>query len=107
MHCKTADLSWSDEALSLKNQNRQLLQRPKKFREPWTVSGVSGQLKSLRLMDLNIGEVDSAFLTAGFSQLKELSLTGNHLARVANLPPSLDLLDLAANEYVPPLFQQS
>lgn len=52
-------------------------------------------VKSLNMSKLRIREMDKEL--AGFAQLQELILTGNEIAEVANVPPSVEMLSLNAN----------
>ena len=53
-------------------------------------------LKSLRLNGKNIQKIDKAFLK--YKEVTELSLTGNHITIVENIPPSVSVLFLNANK---------
>lgn len=81
---------WSDEIPSL----RQLaIHKPHVITENY----IFRHFKTLRLIDRNVTEVDEGLLK--FSQLLELSLTGNKLTKIhgAHLPRSMRVLQLFAN----------
>jgi len=83
---------WSDNITSL----RQLaVQKPQVISEAF----IFQHFTTLRLVDRNINEVDRGLLK--FTNLQELSLTGNCLTSVvgAHLPKSLTVLQLFANKF--------
>jgi len=83
---------WSDNITSL----RQLaVQKPHVISEAF----IFQHFTTLRLVDRNINEVDRGLLK--FTNLQELSLTGNCLTSVvgAHLPKSLTVLQLFANKF--------
>ncbi|KAJ3101701.1 Leucine-rich repeat-containing protein 43 [Phlyctochytrium planicorne] len=51
--------------------------------------------ETLRLVNLGIGAIDPA--TLKFKNIKELSLTGNLISQIANLPEELQILHVNAN----------
>lgn len=83
---------WSDDITSL----RQLaIKKPQVISEQF----IFQHFTTLRLVDRNINEVDRGLLK--FTNLQELSLTGNCLKSVvgAHLPKSLTVLQLFANKF--------
>ncbi|KAI9205228.1 uncharacterized protein BJ171DRAFT_70145 [Polychytrium aggregatum] len=101
--CNDEILDWSHEANELKRlqstykKHSSEAQTGKRSQPPapLTHQFLQAFLKSLRLVDRKIGDIDSKMLA--FRNLTELSLTGNHLEAVGHLPKSLKTLHLNAN----------
>ncbi|KAJ3269298.1 hypothetical protein HK104_005148 [Borealophlyctis nickersoniae] len=68
---------------------------------PLTTDFIFSYFTTLRLHDRKINCIDSAMTQ--FKNLKELSLTGNWVEVVENLPSGLEILHLNANRYQFPL----
>ncbi|XP_064612795.1 LOW QUALITY PROTEIN: leucine-rich repeat-containing protein 43-like [Liolophura sinensis] len=85
------DYSWSNEAKSL---------REIAVRSPWLIDQnfIFGYFKTLRICDKGVTEVDKRLLK--FRNLEELTLSSNMIVSVRseNLPPSLKVLELCANQ---------
>ncbi|XP_071093014.1 leucine-rich repeat-containing protein 43-like [Haliotis cracherodii] len=85
------DYSWSQEAREL---------REIAVKSPWLIddSFVLNYFKTLRIVDKNVTEVDEDLLK--FKNLEELTLSANHIKNIGskNLPESLKVLELCANE---------
>ncbi|KAK2148905.1 hypothetical protein LSH36_476g02066 [Paralvinella palmiformis] len=85
------DYSWSEEAKGL---------REIAVKSPWLVDEkfILGYFRTLRIVDKGVTEVDENFLN--FPNLEELTLSANKLQTVQslNLPQSLHVLELCANE---------
>ncbi|KAJ8313023.1 LOW QUALITY PROTEIN: hypothetical protein KUTeg_010396 [Tegillarca granosa] len=85
------DYSWSEEAKQL---------REIAVKSPWLIDDnfVLNYFKTLRIVDKNVTEVDGNLLK--FKNLEELTLSANYLKTVnsKNLPTSLQVLELCANQ---------
>ncbi|XP_076108821.1 leucine-rich repeat-containing protein 43-like isoform X9 [Mytilus galloprovincialis] len=85
------DYSWSEEAKQL---------REIAVKSPWLIDDnfILSHFKTLRIVDKQVAEVDKALLK--FRNLEELTLSANKLVTVntKNLPLSLRVLELCANQ---------
>ncbi|XP_013401181.1 leucine-rich repeat-containing protein 43 isoform X2 [Lingula anatina] len=85
------DYSWSDEAKDL---------RELAVRSPWLIDNkfIYNYFNTLRIIDKGVTEIDENLLN--FTNLEELTLTANLLCQVnsKNLPRSLKVLELCANQ---------
>ncbi|XP_005091563.1 leucine-rich repeat-containing protein 43 [Aplysia californica] len=85
------DYSWSEEAKKL---------REIAVKSPWLIDQnfVLNYFKTLRIVDKNVSEVDHDLLM--LKNLEELTLSANFITNVnsKNLPPSLRVLELCANQ---------
>lgn len=85
------DYSWSEEAKQL---------REIAVKSPWLIDDnfILSHFKTLRIVDKNVAEVDRELLK--FKNLEELTLSANKLITVnsKNLPLSLKVLELCANQ---------
>ncbi|XP_061166534.1 leucine-rich repeat-containing protein 43-like [Saccostrea echinata] len=85
------DYSWSKEARKL---------RELAVKSPWLIDDnfILSFFKTLRICDKNVTEVDGNLLK--FKDLEELTLSANKIITVnsKNLPPSLKVLELCANQ---------
>ncbi|XP_021349907.1 leucine-rich repeat-containing protein 43-like isoform X3 [Mizuhopecten yessoensis] len=85
------DYSWSSEAKRL---------REIAVKSPWLLDDnfILNHFETLRIVDKGVTEVDSNLLH--FKNLKELTLSANHLVTVnsKHLPPNLKVLELCANK---------
>lgn len=85
------DYSWSEEAKQL---------REIAVKSPWLIDDnfILGHFKTLRIVDKDVAEVDKELLK--FKNLEELTLSANKLVTVnsKNLPVSLKVLELCANQ---------
>ncbi|KNC98057.1 uncharacterized protein SPPG_06471 [Spizellomyces punctatus DAOM BR117] len=94
-----ADLSWSDEAPTLKKLYMSQRQWPRKKRTAsqmdFSKESILGYFRTLRLHDRKIGYIDRDIMK--MRNLEELSLTGNWIDHVNSLPTRLQILHLNAN----------
>lgn len=85
------DYSWSDEAKQL---------REIAVRSPWLIDEnfVLSHFKTLRIVDRGVTNIDGDFMK--FRNLEELTLSANKLKSITsrNLPQSLKVLEVCANE---------
>ncbi|KAK6190964.1 hypothetical protein SNE40_002720 [Patella caerulea] len=85
------DYSWSDEAKQL---------RELALQSPWLIDDrfVSNYFKTLRIIDKQVTELDENLLE--FNNLEDLTLSANFIKTVnsRNLPPSIQILELCANQ---------
>ncbi|XP_067681829.1 leucine-rich repeat-containing protein 43-like [Haliotis asinina] len=85
------DYSWSQEARELREIS---------VKSPWLIDDnfVLNYFKTLRIVDKKVTEVDEDLLM--FKNLEELTLSANHIKNInsKNLPESLKVLELCANE---------
>jgi Leucine-rich repeat (LRR) protein len=83
----SGDSTWSDEIVAIKKDLPKLKTRKE----------IVEKFKSLRLHNQKITQLDTDFLQ--FRNLLSLSLTGNQLTELSNVPSSLEILHLNANSF--------
>ncbi|KAL5035344.1 hypothetical protein BDV3_005292 [Batrachochytrium dendrobatidis] len=95
---ENADFSWSDEALALKEQFLTHIRKQdhSKPDSQFSLAYINKHFKTLRLHGQGIKVMDASL--SKFICLEELSLTGNLISTVQNIPESVKVLHLNANK---------
>jgi len=90
-------MKWSDEAEQLRELclDKIASNRSKESQAMLHQSFVQQYFKTLWLQDNHITEVDAN--VQQFSNLRQLSLTGNHIKEIHYLPPKLEVLRICGN----------